>query len=231
MKEKVLVLDLAGEGRWKLCAWREAWEAPLSSSFPSPPGVSWSFILTSSLLERTWEEVSRRLARGWEICWMRQDQESRGCPAQGGGGGWERAKVSQVRTAKQCCHQLSSGTHLCPGSPWKLPSRLTSQPAAELHSGAGEMEVKAEPWSLWLRCDRARDTPRDGVEQPSISSGGDMVHGKDVTFSPCCPLAVLVTGISPLGSPSTREGLWNTDPLPARNHLVLLVAPRTSFEE
>lgn len=154
-----------------------------------------------------------------------------GCPAQGGGGGWERAKVSQVRTAKQCCHQLSSGTHLCPGSPWKLPSRLTSQPAAELHSGAGEMEVKAEPWSLWLRCDRARDTPRDGVEQPSISSEGDMVQGKDVTFSPCCPLAVLVTGISPLGSPSTREGLWNTDPLPARNHLVLLVAPRTSFEE
>lgn len=61
----------------------------MSSTSPSPPGVSWSYILTSSLLDRTWEKVSRSLARGWEICWMRQDQESRGCPAQGGGGGWE----------------------------------------------------------------------------------------------------------------------------------------------
>lgn len=189
----------------------------MSSTSPSPPGVSWSYILTSSLLDRTWEKVSRSLARGWEICWMRQDQESRGCPAQGGGGGgWERAQVPQVRTAKQCCHQPSSGMCLCPGSPWNLPSRLTSQPAAELHSGAGGMEVQAEPWSLWLRCDRTRDTPRDGVEQPEIGSGGDMVQGKDVTISPCCPLAVLVTGISPLGSPSTREGLWEHRPSPSQ---------------
>lgn len=43
-----------------------------------------------------------------------------------------------------------------------------------------------------------------------------MVQGKDVTVSPCCPLAVLVTGISPLGSPSTQEGLWEHRPSPSQ---------------
>lgn len=65
--------------------------------FPISTWSELSFILTSSLLDRAWKEASRRLARGWEICWMRENQESRGCPAQGGGegGGWERPQVSQ----------------------------------------------------------------------------------------------------------------------------------------
>lgn len=159
MKEKVLVLGLAGEGRWKLCAQGEAWEALLSSISLSPPGVRWFFILTSSLLDRTWKEGSRRLARGWEICWMRENQESRGCPAQGGGegGGWERPQVSQGSGQPSRAATSQALGHVC--APWKLYSRLISQPTAELPSGAGETEVKAEPWSLWLSCDRAETLP------------------------------------------------------------------------
>lgn len=62
----------------------------------------------------------------------------------------ETSGLPRVRTARQGCHQPSFGTCLCLGSPWKLSSRLTSQPIAELHSGAAETEVKAKPWNLWL---------------------------------------------------------------------------------
>lgn len=222
---------MAGEGRWKLCACTEAWEAPLSSISPSSPGVRWSFILTSSLLDRTWKEVSRRLARGWEICWMRENQESRGCPAQGGerGGGWERPQVSQgsgqasrAATSQALGHVCALG-HLGNFLPHSLPS-----PQLRFIQVLQNQRLRQ---SLWLSCDKARDTPRDCVEQPKISSAGTQFKGKDVTFNPCCPLAVLVTGTFIPGNPSTWEGLWSTDLLPARSHLALLVAPRTSFEE
>lgn len=138
MKEKVLVLGLAGERRWKLCAWREAWEALLSSISPSPPGVSWSFILTSSLLDRTWKETCRRLARGWEICWMKENQESRA--AQLG----EEEKEEAGRDPRSPRGQDSQALGMS-GSPWKLPDSLPSQQLSFIR--VLEKEVKAEPWA------------------------------------------------------------------------------------
>lgn len=100
-----------------------------------------------------------------------------------------------VRTAKQGLPPAKIWDMSVPWVTLETFFQTHFPPTAELHSGAGETEVKAEPWSLWLSCDRARDTPRDCVEQPKTSSPGDTVQGKDVTFNPCCPLAVLVTGI------------------------------------
>lgn len=88
------------------------------------------------------KEVSRRLARGWKICWMRKDQENWGCPAQGEGDRRETRGLPGVRAAEQSCHRPSFLSCLClgTGSPCKLSSRLISKPTAELHSRAEETE-------------------------------------------------------------------------------------------
>lgn len=102
--------------------------------------------------------------------------------------------------------------HVCALGHLFLPDSL---PSTQL-SFIQVLEKQRLRQSLGPRCERARDTRRDCVEQPQTGSGGDTVQGKDGTFHPCCPLAVLVTGIFTPGKPQHRGRVQELRPSPSQ---------------